>query len=185
MDGWFIFWWIKDYNIYSYTNVYNYTGMFIDVRLNSQGGGVSFDVSDEIQELLTSTDSAEIVSGLNELLDTYCDLLGGGADWIDLFSQNLFDQRVSILFGIIQLKISGDFVVSAYVNVALGTSFEYSSGTCYAFYGGIFSRNFRSYTQNLADEVFTFRFYVLGELGIRAEFASSWRLDFSPAILTA
>ncbi|HWP79638.1 MAG TPA: InlB B-repeat-containing protein [Candidatus Acidoferrum sp.] len=167
-DGWFIFWWIKDYNIYSYTNVYNYTAMSIDVVLRSQGGDMSFDVSDEIQELLTSTDSAEIVSGVGELLDTYCELLGGGADWIDLFTQNIFDHRMSILFGIIQIKLSADFVVSAYVNVALGTGFEYSSGTCYAFYGGIFARNFRSYTQELADEVFNFHFYVLGELGIRA-----------------
>lgn len=167
-DHWWFIYWIKDYNIYSYTNVYNYTGMFIEAQVRSQGGGVSMDISDEIQELLTSTDSAEIISGAGDLLDAYCDLIQGGSDWIELFEQNIFDKRIPVLFGIIQIKISADFVVSAYINVALGTSFEYSDGTCYAFYGGIFARNFRSYTTDLADEVFTFRFYTLGELGIRA-----------------
>ena len=167
-DHWWFIYWIKDYNIYSYTNVYNYTGMFIEAQVRSQGGGVSMDISDEIQELLTSTDSAEIISGAGDLLDAYCDLIQGGSDWIELFEQNIFDKRIPVLFGIIQIKISADFVVSAYINVALGTSFEYSDGTCYAFYGGIFARNFRSYTIDLADEVLTFRFYTLGELGIRA-----------------
>ena len=92
------------------------------------------DISDEIQELLTSTDSAEIISGAGELLDKYCDLIQGESDWIELFEQNIFDKRIPVLFGIIQIKISADFVVSAYINVALGTSFEYSDGTRHAFY---------------------------------------------------
>ncbi len=167
-DHWLFIYWIKDYNLYSYTNVYNYTGMFFEASINSQEDGLSLDISDEIQSLLTSTDSAEIAAGVSELLDTYCDMLEQGSDWIELFEQKLFDQRIPVLFGIIQIKLSGHFVVSAYINVALGTSFEYSSGTCYAFYGGIFSRNFRSYTQDIADEVLTFRFYIMGELGLRA-----------------
>ena len=165
-DHWWIFYWISDYNVYTYTNVYNYTGMFVEASIRTQGGGISLDVSDEIQTLLTSTDSEEIVSGISDLLDEYCGLMENDADWIELFEQNLFDKRIPVLFGVI--KISGDFVVSAYINMSMGTSFEYSNGTCYAFYGRILSRNFSSYTQDLADEVFTFRFYVLGELGIRA-----------------
>lgn len=178
-DHWLFIYWVKDYSIYAYTNVYTYTGFSFDVYVQTAGSGTSFDVSNEIKAILSSTDANQLTANVADILNRYCELINIDNDWIELVDRSLVDERVSILFGLVQLKLEVSFVLHTYVNAALGSSFEYSEGTSYVFYGNIIARNFRSYTQDLMDEQLTFCFYALGEMGLKA----GLRLELAAGLL--
>jgi uncharacterized repeat protein (TIGR02543 family) len=66
------------------------------------------------------------------------------------------------------------------VNVALGCNFEYQNGTRYCFWAKVKAKDAGSNQIALMDEKYTFQFYVMGMLGLRAGI----RLEFAVGLFT-
>lgn len=161
-----IFPYIADYQMNAKIDIYNYTGINFKAVVATESETI--DVSKEIQEVMASTKPEEISSGVKELFELYSDMMENDTDWIEIFDKEIMSQEQHLLLGIIAIRESVDFVVSANINVALGCNFEYQNGTRYCFWAKIGARDAGSETLSLMDEKYTFQFYVMGTLGLRA-----------------
>ncbi|MFA9463061.1 MAG: InlB B-repeat-containing protein, partial [Velocimicrobium sp.] len=170
---------ITDYSMNANIDVYNFTGISFQAIVTSKQGG-SFDISKEIQKLLSNSNSEQISAGVQNLFEIYSDMMDNDVDWIEIFKQNIVTSNVSVLFGIIQIRTTVDFVVSGEINMALGCNFEYKSGTRYCFWAKLRARKAGSNTIDLIDEVYSFQFYVMGSLGLRAGI----KLEFAVGLLS-
>ncbi len=112
----------------------------------------------------------EVVDDNNDTLaERYSNMLKTGeSGWIELYKAELFEEKIPVLLGIIQIKFSGDFVVSTNVNITLGMTFEYGNAKKYVFNIGLFSRKCSNYTIDIEPEHYQFEFYVMGTLGLKA-----------------
>jgi uncharacterized repeat protein (TIGR02543 family) len=174
-----IFPYIADYQMNANIDLYNYTGISFKAVVSAAETG-STDISEEIQNLLSYTKSEEITAGVQELFEIYSEMMENETDWVDIFSQNIVKSDMHLLLGIINIRTTIDFVVSANVNVALGCNFEYQNGTRYCFWAKIGAKDAGSNQISLMDEKYTFQFYVMGVLGLRA----GVRLEFAVGLLT-
>ena len=163
-----IFPYIADYKMSSKIDVYNFTGISFKSTISSKSDTQKIDISEEMQGIIASTQTSNIKAGVQELFELYSEMMGNDTDWITLFTQNIAENTIGLLMGVIQVKISADFVVSVNINVALGSNFEYQNGTRYIFWVKVKDEKAGSDTVALMDEVYTFQFYCLGMLGIRA-----------------
>gem|GEM_PF-6899392 len=184
-----IFPYISDYKMNANVDVYNYTGISFKAIIASKNTE-TVDISKEIQEILSYTESEKISAGVQELFEIYSDMMENDVDWIEVFKQNIMKSNTSLLLGIIQIRTTVDFVVSAEVNVALGCNFDYKSGTRYCFWATLRTRDAGSDTITLMNEEYSFQFYVMGRLGLRAgiklEFAVGlFSVDLNSVGLTA
>ncbi|MFA9465075.1 MAG: InlB B-repeat-containing protein [Velocimicrobium sp.] len=173
-----IFKYISDYTMNANIDIYNYTGISFKAVVSTKS--TSIDVSKQIQKIMASTKPDEISGGVKELFELYSDMMGNETDWIDIFDKNIISQEQHLLLGIIAVKESVDFVVSANINVALGCNFEYENGTRYCFWAKIRAKDAGSNTVSLMDEKYTFQFYVMGSLGLRAGI----RLEFAVGLFS-
>ena len=185
-----IFPYIADYKMSAKIDVYTFTGISFKSTVTSASDTQAIDISQEMQDILATTKTADIKAGVQDLFETYSDLMKNETDWITLFSRNIVENKMSLLLGVIQVKISADFVVSANINVALGCNFEYMSGTRYLFWARLKAKEADSETIDLMDETYNFQFYCLGSLGLRAgislEFAVGlFSVDLNSIGLTA
>jgi uncharacterized repeat protein (TIGR02543 family) len=174
-----IFPYIADYQMNANIDLYNYTGISFKAVVSTADTG-STDISEEIQKILSYTKSEQITAGVQELFEIYGEMMENETDWVDIFSQNIVNTDMRLLLGIIHIRTTIDFVVSANVNVALGCNFEYQNGTRYCFWAKIGSKDAGSNQIALMDEKYTFQFYVMGMLGLRAGI----RLEFAVGLLT-
>lgn len=163
-----IFPYIDDYKMSSKIDVYNFTGISFKSTISSKADTQKIDISEEMQGIIASTQTDNIKAGVQELFELYGEMMANDTDWITLFTKNIAENKMSLLMGVIQVKISADFVVSVNINVALGSNFEYKNGTRYIFWVKIKDEKAGSDTVALMDEVYNFQFYCLGMLGIRA-----------------
>ncbi len=174
-----IFPYIDDYQMNANIDLYNYTGISFKAVVSTADTG-STDISEEIQKILSYTKSEEITAGVQELFEIYGEMMENETDWVDIFSQNIVKTDMRLLLGIINIRTTIDFVVSANVNVALGCNFEYQNGTRYCFWAKIGAKDAGSNQIALMDEKYTFQFYVMGMLGLRAGI----RLEFAVGLFT-
>ncbi len=173
-----IFPYIADYQMNANIDIYNYTGISFKAVVATKSA--SIDVSKQIQKIMSSTNPEEISGGVKELFELYSDMMENDTDWIEIFDKEIISQEQHLLLGIIAVKESVDFVVSANINVALGCNFEYQNGTRYCFWAKVRARDAGSNTLSLMDEKYTFQFYVMGTLGLRAGI----RLEFAVGLFS-
>ncbi len=174
-----IFPYIADYQMNANIDLYNYTGISFKAVVSAAETG-STDISEEIQRLLSYTKSEQITAGVQELFEIYAEMMENETDWVEIFSQNIVKSDMHLLLGIINIRTTVDFVVSANVNVALGCNFEYQNGTRYCFWAKIGAKDAGSNQIALMDEKYTFQLYVMGVLGLRAGI----RLEFAVGLFT-
>lgn len=158
---------IDDYYMSANIDLYNYTGISFKAVISTKDTG-SVDVSEEIQNILSYTKSTEITAGVQKLFDIYSDMIENEADWVDIIDLELIQTDKRLLLGTIHIRTTVDFVVSANVNVALGSNFEYRNGTRYCFWAYVDAKEAGSDQVSLMDETYKFQFYVVGTLGLRA-----------------
>ena len=175
-----IFPYIADYQMSANIDLYNYTGISFQAKVATKGDTNTIDISTEMQKILSYTDPGQISTGVQALFDIYGDMMENETDWIDIFTQNISTNDQHLLLGIINIKTTVDFVVSANINVALGCNFEYRSGTRYCFWAKIKAKDSGSNTIDLMDEQYSFQFYVMGSLGLRAGI----RLEFAVGLFS-
>ncbi|MHB8129379.1 MAG: InlB B-repeat-containing protein [Mobilitalea sp.] len=175
-----IFPYIADYQMSANIDLYNYTGISFQAKVATKGDTNTIDISAQMQKILSYTDPGQISTDVQELFDIYGDMMENETDWIDIFTQNISTNDQHLLLGIINIKTTVDFVVSANINVALGCNFEYRSGTRYCFWAKVKAKDAGSNTIDLMDEVYSFQFYVMGSLGLRAGI----RLEFAVGLFS-
>ena len=183
------YWPKVDYKVDATMDVYDYTGVEFKAVITSRNTQ-AIDISGEIQKILSYTDPKQITSGVEELFELYGDMMENETDWIELLKYNIVKSQIKLLGGIIQIQTTVDFVVNANINVAIGCSFEYKSGTSYTFWAKLRAREGGNGSRELMDKEYSFMFYVLGTLGLRAginlEFAVGlFSLDLDSVGLTA
>jgi uncharacterized repeat protein (TIGR02543 family) len=176
-DVWGIFPYIKDYEMNANVDVYNFTGLSLQAKISTAEKDndstiidfTELDVSEELKKLLGTEDEAELDAGVQELFELYGDMLETETDYISIVDKNLVTQKAwADPFCIIAYAFNVDFVISANINIWLGANFEYISGTRYNFWFSIFAKKAGSSTMDLVDEKYSFQFYVMGTIGIRA-----------------
>ena len=156
----------EDYQIGANIDVYNYTGVSFEASVATEGNTV--DISDEIEQLMTSTDEKEIFTDTQELFNRYQEIMENETDWIDIVNQNIVKYDYRVLYGIVVIHFEANFVISGNVNLALGCNMEYTNGTRYSFWVRMISFNAGSNKMDLMDEQFNLLFYVMGTLGLKA-----------------
>jgi uncharacterized repeat protein (TIGR02543 family) len=168
---------IQDYQANVNVDVYNYSAMSIEAIISSKQTEPSgnetitkiLDISEQIQSLLKKSevnDETGIAAGVQDLFVRYGEMLENETDYITLVNKEIFAAKGSVLY-IIAYNFSADFVIKANINVAVGSNFEYESGTRYNFWFKIKAKEAGSSTTRLVDERFDFQFYIMGELGLR------------------
>lgn len=163
-----IFPYISDYKMTSKVDVYNFTGISFQSTISSRADTNTIDISEEMQKIIASTNTANITAGVQDLFELYGEMMENETDWISIIDKEIVENNIGLLMGVIQIKISANFVVSANINVALGCNFEYTSGKRYCFWAQLKAKEADSETIDLTDETYGFQFYCLGMLGLRA-----------------
>jgi len=183
----------SDYQMNANVDIYNYTGIGIKAVISSKTVDdtiIDFtNISDEIEELLATTDDEELATGVQNLFEVYGKMLENETDYITLLKQELFNKEKYLPYGFV-VGFGADFVIKANVNVVLGSNFTYQCANRYNFWFTVIKRNSGSSTMQLADEEMTFQFYVMGELGLKVgveiEFKAGWgSLDLASVGLVA
>lgn len=130
------------------------------------------DLSEAIKNKMEESKQAEsngTASG--GLVEKYKEFIDRASDsWIELVSVPIFESSGNLdPYYITAYSINIDFVISANLNVAIGTSFRYEKQQRNTFTLRVFHKNESSArTIDISPENYQFDFYVMGTLGIRA-----------------
>lgn len=159
----------------------NYTAVDMDVEIISANGEVS-DITKELNDLMNSTSSEDMKAETKELLDEYSDMIKMETGWITLLDEEMFSIQTCV-YGI-AVAVTGDFVIRADVNIALGTNLEFEIGKRYSFWFkfGLFSPSSGTDTMDILDERFAFDFYVMGQLGLKAGVRANLRVGIGSVV---
>ena len=136
------------------------------------------DVSTEFEDVLAAESLEDSKVGIDQLMNRYSELLSSESDWAQLINRELFAKTYHIKILAIKLKV--DFIVSADMNLTMGTDLEYEVGKRYNFWVKIFDGTSGSSETDLLDERFGFQFYIMGYIGVRAGF----KIDVAVGILS-
>ena len=158
-----IFPYISDFHAAVSVDIYTYTGISIKATITTSNGEPE-DISEQMKVLL---DNGGDESVANTLQARYKEMLETKSDWVDIISQRLFTSRFSVAL-IFTVETTIDFVVSANMNMSLGMEFTYENAKRYVYNVWVFAGRVTSDTINLVTEKYTFEFYVMGTLGLRA-----------------
>ncbi|MCQ4838853.1 InlB B-repeat-containing protein [Neglectibacter timonensis] len=159
---WKIFPYISDYHAAVSADLYDYTG--IEVKATVTSGDKTEDISEQMKTLLEQGGDSSMSAALQK---RYQEMLNTQTEWVDLFTQPIFNQRFNVAL-IFTVEFSVDFVVSADVNISLGCKFEYENAKRYVYNIKLFSGTVTSDTIDLVEERYEFEFYVMGTLGLKA-----------------
>ena len=112
---------------------------------------------------------AEYYSTLDDLMGRYKEMIKQETEWMDLVEKEIFSAEVCY-YGI-ALGIDVSFVVSLDVSLAIGSNLEYEVGkrfTVWYLLTGDLHSDHGCTSTNIIDEKFSFQFYIMGRLGLRA-----------------
>lgn len=206
---WGIFPYIADYRVTASLDLYEYTGMALDINFKSAYSNNTHisendkkirkrlktvdDIVNELQDMMEdgqeyissnseamnsvqedvdasneNQSSEENISVAKTLAERYAELLENDSDWVEVYKYNLVNKHIRILYGVIDINIELDFVVSANMNISIGTSFWYKNAKRYVFSLHVKGRKATSDTIDLVEEQYEFTAYAMGTLGIRA-----------------
>jgi len=112
---------------------------------------------------------AEYYDTLDALMGRYKEMVKQESEWMDLVEKEIFSAEVCY-YGI-ALGIDVSFVVSIDVSLAIGSNLEYEVGkrfTVWYLLTGDLHSDHGCTSTNIIDEKFSFQFYIMGRLGLRA-----------------
>ncbi|QTH40696.1 InlB B-repeat-containing protein [Cohnella sp. LGH] len=176
----------RDYRITANLDAYSYTGLNItakiatvehdklqdvlddwDKALYDGKLGKMRDIATEIQALLDGVQDASV--DIAALKEQYKEMLEDDTEWVPLIKKKLFEQSVRVVFGLIEVNFSAEFVVSAKVNLTIGADFNYTTAKRFSATVRVLSFTATSSTVSLpGDGNYQFTFYVMGTIGLRA-----------------
>ena len=168
-----------DYSLNASFDIGNYTGIHFKADVRTQDGGNDESLSKKLDEIL---DKMEAYGGLLEsggvsgtdgtmesLSDIYKEVMDSASDaWVDVINQKLFENNGSAFLHIFCWQIKGSFVVSVNMAVTMGMDFEYTTRKRYNFSVRVKAKTSTNETIDLITPNYTFNFYVIGTIGVRA-----------------
>lgn len=175
-----------DYSLNTSFNIGNYTRINFEARVQTEGEDdpsasekldkifETLDTMKEYGELLkdefSKDDGGFGSDGTTETIsELYQEVMQTASDaWIEIINQELFDVSGSAFLHIFCYQIKGSFVVSANMAVAMGMNFEYNTQKQYNFSVRVKSRQTTNETIDIITPQYTFDFYVIGTIGVRA-----------------
>lgn len=181
---------IADYRVTASLELYEYTGIGLNVNFKTaETGNPVSDSSSKLrkgvnkitEELKNMMENGEdylnsasgLVSGGDEifvsksLAERYSELLEDEADWVEIYKRPLVDQHFRVLL-IIDIQVKLEFVVSANVNISIGMTYWYKNAKEYVFCVRVKERTATNDTIDLVEEQYEFTAYAMGTLGIKA-----------------
>ena len=192
---WGIFPYIADYRVTASLELYEYTGIGLNVRFKTAEQGSNFEnnklqsgvnkITEELKSMMENgTDyisdkspfagslgndegSEDEISVSKSLAERYSEMLEDEADWVEIYNCNLLDQHIRVLL-IIDIEVQVEFVVSANMNISLGMTYWYKNAKRYVFCLKVMDRSATSDTIDLCEEEYEFTVYAMGTLGLRA-----------------
>lgn len=180
---WEEFWFIPlpvDYAVNVELDVFTYTGVKFDANLGLFEKEEEIDwLSDDVinvakqikkvmeeAEKYTDTEIDEISNGLPEL---YADFLDNeDIDWVEIVKKEIFKTSIRVVNGIFEVVFKAEFVVRAKVNISVGIIYTYENGQRYGFNMRIIAARVSNSQTTLVPEKYSFTFYAMGELGLKA-----------------
>lgn len=175
-----------DYSLNTSFNIGNYTRINFEAKVQTEGEDdpsasekldkifETLDTMKEYGELLkdefSKDDGGFGSDGTTETIsELYREVMQTASDaWIEIINQELFDVSGSAFLHIFCYQIKGSFVVSANMAVAMGMNFEYKTQKQYNFSVRVKSRQTTNETIDIITPQYTFDFYVIGTIGVRA-----------------
>ncbi len=175
-----------DYSLNTSFNIGNYTRINFEAKVQTEGEDdpsasekldkifETLDTMKEYGELLkdefSKDDGGFGSDGTTETIsELYQEVMQTASDaWIEIINQELFDVSGSAFLHIFCYQIKGSFVVSANMAVAMGMNFEYKTQKQYNFSVRVKSRQTTNETIDIITPQYTFDFYVIGTIGVRA-----------------
>lgn len=175
-----------DYSLNTSFNIGNYTRINFEARVQTEGEDdpsasekldkifETLDTMKEYGELLkdefSKDDGGFGSDGTTETIsELYREVMQTASDaWIEIINQELFNVSGSAFLHIFCYQIKGSFVVSANMAVAMGMNFEYNTQKQYNFSVRVKSRQTTNETIDIITPQYTFDFYVIGTIGVRA-----------------
>lgn len=168
-----------DYSLNASFDIGNYTGIHFKADIRTEDGGNDESLSKKLDEILNKMEEygglleSGGVSGtdgtMESLSDIYKEVMKSASDtWVDVINQQLFDNSGSAFLHIFCWQIKGSFVVSVNMAVAMGMDFEYTTRKRYNFSVRVKAKTSTNETIDLITPNYTFNFYVIGTIGVRA-----------------
>ena len=175
-----------DYSLNTSFNIGNYTRINFEAQVQTAGEDdpsasekldkifETLDTMKEYGELLkdefSKDDGGFGSDGTTETIsELYQEVMQTASDaWIEIINQELFNVSGSAFLHIFCYQIKGSFVVSANMAVAMGMNFEYNTQKQYNFSVRVKSRQTTNETIDIITPQYTFDFYVIGTIGVRA-----------------
>lgn len=175
-----------DYSLNTSFNIGNYTRINFEAKVQTAGEDDPsasekldkiFETLDTMKEygnaLKDAVSGGSGVSGSDGTMESISELYqevmkSVSNEWTDIINQKLFDVSGSAFLHIFCYQIKGSFVVSANMAVAMGMNFEYKTQKQYNFSVRVKSRQTTNETIDIITPQYTFDFYVIGTIGVRA-----------------
>ncbi len=191
---WGIFPYIADYRVTASVDLYEYTGVALDVNFQLTRSGMDLwkkanEICDEMKgmieagQLMVSNISnlASIVSGDGgtitntkddiavgkSLAQRYSEMLENEAEWVELYSVKLFNKTFTI-YKIIDIEIQLRFTISTQINVSIGMSYWYKNAKRYVFCICIREQKATNDSIDLVKETYELDAWAMGVVGLRA-----------------
>ena len=163
-----------DYSLNASFEVGNYTGIDFSATVHTtDDSAASNELGKRLETILTviknQSESANMETGMEGLSEAYQDLMkNAGDNWVDIIDQQLFCSNGNAFLHIFCWQIKGSFVVSVNMNVAMGMTFEYITHKQYNYSVRVKARTATNETIDLVPARYSFDFYVMGTLALRA-----------------
>ncbi len=165
-----------DYSLNASFVVGNYTGINFNATVITEDSDDDESMTKKLEEIMdqmkgyTETPEMSATDGtMDSLAAIYQEVMKNANDtWIDIVDIKLFENNGSAFLHIFCWQIKGSFVVSANLAVSIGMNFEYTTQKLYNFSVRVKSRTSTNETIDIITPNYTFDFYVVGTIGIRA-----------------
>ena len=165
-----------DYSLNASFVVGNYTGINFNATVVTEDDDGDESMTKKLEEIMdqmkgyTETPEMSAADGtMDSLAAIYQEVMENANDtWIDIVDIKLFENNGSAFLHIFCWQIKGSFVVSANLAVSIGMNFEYTTQKLYNFSVRVKSRTSTNETIDIITPNYTFDFYVVGTIGIRA-----------------
>lgn len=186
---WGIFPYIADYRVTASMDLYEYTGIGLNVNFKSVETGFIDNgsklrkgvnkITEELKSMMENgqdyitdkskfdIDKDEDISVSKSLAERYAELLKEESDWVEIYQRDLVNQHFRIIL-VIDIEIRLEFVVSANVNVSIGMTYWYKNAKRYVFCVYVKDRKASNDTIDLCEEQYEFTAYAMGTVGLKA-----------------
>ena len=165
-----------DYSLNASFVVGNYTGINFNATVVTEDDDDDESMTKKLEEIMDQmkgyTEAPEMSATdgtMDSLAAIYQEVMENANDtWIDIVDIKLFENNGSAFLHIFCWQIKGSFVVSANLAVSIGMNFEYTTQKLYNFSVRVKARTSTNETIDIITPHYTFDFYVVGTIGIRA-----------------